>query len=778
MTPASTASALADERARLLFAIQLGALLAIAAGLAASCLPAQPPATAALVAGAGMLVALVWRHRRSALVAGCALLVLGGSVAGHWRLDALDSRALHGTPGAALEGTGYVLNAPRPSATGGFRFSLELPDGRIEVRSPGSPAVSVGGGVYVSGRLSELDPFESELLAADGIALALDADKVEPVPLGRAGLAGALDQIRRRGERSLERGTDPAAAALLRGFVLGQDENIAETVRDSFKRSGLAHILAVSGQNVILLALLASPLLALLGVPLRARYVLLVALIAIYVPVAGGGPSIVRAGAMGIAGLVAAMASRPSSRWYALALAAAFTLALDPRYVLDVGWQLSFAAVLGILLLARPLIEILTPASRQTGALGKALTEGAALTIAATIATAPLIAAHFETVSLTTLPANLVAAPAVAPAMWLGMSAAAIGQIPGAPVEALSWLGGNCAGFIGWVAQVFGGPGAQRPVAEPGPGVLIAIYAALAIAAASAIGSARRRRSALPSLRGAVVVGASKPIACAAAALLVLAGSALLIKGRPQSEATRVPPLRVNFLDVGQGDSILIRTRSGRSLLVDTGPPGSSAAQRLEQLGVAPLTALAITHDQSDHAGALPSILSGPGARRLVVSEGGVPEVCGRIICPPARDVSRGDRIRIGALGVRVLWPRPGVPAPDSDPNLRSLVLLVCYRRFRLLLTGDAEQGFAPVQPGNLDVLKVAHHGSEDPGLPELLNRSTPSLAVISVGAGNSYGHPTERTLEELRREDVSIERTDRDGEIEIKVFRSRWTLG
>ena len=144
-------------------------------------------------------------------------------------------------------------------------------------------------------------------------------------------------------------------AALARGFVLGEDEEIDAATKEDFRRAGLSHLLAVSGQNVTLLALLAMPLLGALGIPLRERLLWVLALIAVYVPVAGAGPSIQRAGVMGALGLLATLGGRRGSRLYALAVAAVVTLAIDPGIAADVGWQLSFAAVLGILLLAAPL---------------------------------------------------------------------------------------------------------------------------------------------------------------------------------------------------------------------------------------------------------------------------------------------------------------------------------------------------------------------------------------------------------------------------------------
>ncbi len=172
-------------------------------------------------------------------------------------------------------------------------------------------------------------------------------------------------------------------AALARGFVLGQDDRIDAATREDFRRSGLAHLLAVSGQNVLLLCLLAWPFLALLGLTLRTRLLLLLALIAVYVPVTGAGPSIQRAAVMGAAGLLAALAERPSSRWYALLLAVGVTLALNPRAAGDVGWQLSFAAVAGILLWTGRLATLLAGDAAR-GSPRRAVAEGVAVTVAAT----------------------------------------------------------------------------------------------------------------------------------------------------------------------------------------------------------------------------------------------------------------------------------------------------------------------------------------------------------------------------------------------------------
>ena len=283
--------------------------------------------------------------------------------------------------------------------------------------------------------------------------------------------------------------------------MLGEDEGIdAETVED-FRRAGLSHLLAVSGENVTLLALLAMPVLGALRHPLRERLVWVLGLIAIYVPLAGAGPSIQRAAVMGAAGVLATLAGRRASRLYALALALGVTLAVDPGVAADVGWQLSFAAVVGIFLLAAPLRAAI---AARIGARGwrRALAEGAAVTIAATLATAPLIAFHFETLSTTTLFANVLAMPAVAPAMWLGMATAAASQVPGLPVQALNGLDALLLGYIAQVAAWCGRPSwAEVHVRPSRPGLVGFLSLGLrrspgsrSLGAARRSAAARRRR--------------------------------------------------------------------------------------------------------------------------------------------------------------------------------------------------------------------------------------------------------------------------------------------
>jgi competence protein ComEC len=551
--------------------------------------------------------------------------------------------------------------------------------------------------------------------------------------------------------------------------VLGEDDRIDPQTRDDFQRSNLTHLLAVSGENVILLCVLAWPLLALLGLTLRARLVGALCLIAVYVPVTGAGPSIQRAGVMGAAGLIAALADRPRSRWYAVLLAAAVTLAVNPRADGDVGWQLSFAAVIGILLWAKRLAEALAgDASR--GSVRRALVEGVAVTVSATVATAPLMAEAFDQFSPAALPANVLALPAVAPAMWLGMLTGIAGQFPVIPVEPINWLDSLCLAYIAQIAHWLGSPDWALLTVHLGSPWSVAAASVALLAAMELLLRWLRRGWRLAMPRAAV----------AGPGLLLLAVAFLLWS--PFGSRASAPlrsDLVVRVLDVGQGDSILLDPPNGTPLLVDTGPPADGVENRLRELGIDRLAAIVISHDQSDHAGDLGELLSSVHVDRLVYGRADARLRRAALAAGvEPYQLAEGDELDSGELHLIALWP-PGelLGETSEDPNLLCVVLVARWHHFSMLLTGDAEAEAVPIDPGPVDVLKVAHHGSEDAGLDELLERSFPKLAVISVGAGNSYGHPTERTLAELRSHGVPTMRTDEDGEIDISANGSGWLV-
>jgi competence protein ComEC len=243
--------------------------------------------------------------------------------------------------------------------------------------------------------------------------------------------------------------------------------------------------------------------------------------------------------------------------------------------------------------------------------------------------------------------------------------------------------------------------------------------------------------------------------------------------------ATPAPPsgLRVTFLDVGQGDSTLLQTKT-QALLIDAGPPEAKVAEQLERLGVHRLSALVLTHPQRDHNGGAVDIL-----KKLAVGEvldPGIPsnesyELAARSEAQkrhvPVVLARAGQQFRLGALRLRVLWPR-GEPSAESDTNESAIVTLASFGSVDFLLPSDAESTVTlPLGLGQVEVLKVAHHGSSDDGLPELLARLRPQLAVISVGLNNDYGHPTPSTLATLAADHgLRVYRTDLQGRVTVET--------
>jgi competence protein ComEC len=738
---------------------------------AAGALPAVILALAAVRPGAGSRswVGLSWLALL-AVVSGLAGFLIGGA-----RLHAIDSGALSARPGAHVSLSGFVAGVPRRSQ-GEVDVRVESSAGRVLLIAPEPVAdLPIGSEVRAAGVLERPEPWRAAYLRRQGIAMTLITDRIDEELGHRSGLSGWIDGLRIRAERALGRGMPEDEAALARGFVLGEDDRIDPRTRADFQRSNLAHLLAVSGENVILLGVLAWPLLALVGLPLRARLIGTLCLIAIYVPVTGAGPSIQRAGVMGAAGLIAALADRPRSRWYAVLLAAAATLALNPRAVGDVGWQLSFAAVLGIMLWSRRLAAVMAGGSDRRSA-RRALAEAIAVTAAATVATAPLMAAAFEQFSPSALPANVMAAPAVAPAMWLGMLAGILGQAPFLPVDPINWLDSLCLAYIAQVAHWLAGPSwASLTVHLGSIWSVAAAYAALVVAMELLL----RRLHRLQGM--SVGISATKAARLAAVplvALLVVGAAAARPFGSEASSQARTD-LTVRVLDVGQGDSILLEPPAAEPVLVDTGPPGDGVEDRLRELGIDHLAEIVITHYQSDHAGELGRLLESVQVDRLVFGrdDARLRSAAFAAGVEPYR-LAEGEQLGSGGLHLTALWPpRELVHETGQDPNLLCLVLVARWRHFSMLLTGDAEAEAVPIDPGPVDVLKVAHHGSEDAGLDGLLERAVPKLAVISVGADNSFGHPTVATLGDLREHGVPTMRTDRQGEIVIEADGSRWTV-
>jgi competence protein ComEC len=359
------------------------------------------------------------------------------------------------------------------------------------------------------------------------------------------------------------------------------------------------------------------------------------------------------------------------------------------------------------------------------------------------------------------LPANLLAAAAVAPIMWLGMVAAAIGGLASALAAPVNALNGYPLAYMGWLAHVTAQlPGASVGLKLGSPAALLGVYGAMTVALAV-------RRARAPAL----------VLACGALAF------SLATAARPPPAPPR--DLTVSFLDIGQGDATLIQHGTA-TVLVDTGPPGGPLLARMRGAGARRLDALIVTHAQADHEGEAADVLAHYPVALLLDGGAGTPTASHRRIEAAAgrRHVrvlapDAGEVLRVGPLEIDVMWPRREAAElhAGQNPNQRAIVARVRDGAFTLLLTADAESDVTDkLDLSPVDVLKVAHHGSADPGLPALLGRLRPRVAVISVGRHNPYGHPSPQALGALRAV-PRVYRTDQDGTVRVSVAGGRMTV-
>lgn len=583
-------------------------------------------------------------------------------------------------------------------------------------------------------------------------------DHLSIFPGGRGGAAGLVDSIRHHARESLDTGDWGAAGSLLKGMVLGDDRQVPADVIDDFRDSGLLHMLAVSGQNVVLLGLVVLFICRILLVPRLAAAVAAAVVIGIYVPLTGAGPSIVRAGIVGVLGLAALVLSRQNSPYHFLALAAAAILTINPYSLLDPGFQLSFGAVLAIFLVA-PLI------SAPLGFLPPLLKEAVAISTAAGLVTAPITLVHFHQVSLVTVPANVAAAPVAGIIMLLGtLSVMAAPVLPG-----LNWLlnaaASLCTGYLIHIARFFSSlPGAVYTGGYIEAVAIILFYGMLTgmiimgrfFGHAAVMSWLKRRRY----LAAATVM-----------ALAALAGFSCLGAG-----AAGTPPsaFTVSVLDVGQGDAVLIQDPGGATVLIDGGP-GSEVLDRLAESGVARLDAVILSHPHADHLAGLAPVLN-----KYPVD--GVYDAATQSSSPLYRDflklvegkgipysvLRQGREVKFGELTLSVYSPTDN---QRGDMNANSVVLVASYRGLDILCPGDAEGDIlTALDIPPVEVYKVGHHGSKDSLLKPLLDRIRPQVAVVSVGEGNSYGHPADDTLSRLKASGAAVYRTDRQGTVRISL--------
>ena len=570
------------------------------------------------------------------------------------------------------------------------------------------------------------------------------------------------------------------AQGVLLALLLGDRSAVGDGALDAFRETGLMHLLAVSGLHVLLVGMslfvFLKPVLGRLGWRRRtvdvARGALTLALLGVYVLVTGASVSVVRAFVMASVAVLGVILQRRPDALNTLGFAAILLLLIRPTALLDVGFQLSFAAVAALVTLV-PLFESALPAQARSGAPGF-VTSSVTASLAATLGTAPVLLVHFGRVALGGLVLNLPAIPLTGATLGLGLGAVVTDALPGVP----AWFGALasvCGDLLLWTSQT----GADWLGALAIDGFLDRPLVVAALAA------------------GLVALAlARRPVARLRVATLALACLAL---GAWSSVAA--PALDVVFLDVGQGDATLVTTPDGSAVLVDAGvkTPFSDQGERtvvphLQRFGVERLDALVLTHADADHIGGAAAVLRAVSVGRLVTNgHGGQTRLWAELraladsLGVPVVAARAGDTLAVDpAVRLRVLGPA----RRHGDANEASVVLHLQHGATRWLLTGDAEHGgeadLVRQYGAHLaaDVVKVGHHGSRTSSTPELVAAAgMPEYAVVSVAERNRYGLPDEEPLMRWARAGAEVLQTADHGAVWLRsdgeaVSRIDWRAG
>ncbi|MBL3690940.1 ComEC/Rec2 family competence protein [Leucobacter chromiireducens subsp. chromiireducens] len=631
----------------------------------------------------------------------------------------------------------------------------------------------------VRGRLVALEPSSS---AAAGIRVR-EVELSEPAPPAErtaAALRAALNV----------RADDFPGAELVPGLAVGDTSLVSETLSSQMRASGLTHLVAVSGANCALVTGGVGQLAAWLRLGRRTRITVQAGSLLLFVIVVGPEPSVYRAAAMATVILLSRFGGRRAISLPALGVAVLVLLVRDPWQALHPGFVLSVVATLAILLAATPVAGVLRHRVRLPGWVALPV----AVALVAQLACAPFLILLQPEISAVAVLANVLAAPAAPVGTGLGLLALLMLPLSTPLGTLLLSLATLPARWVMGTAAVSAGLPLARlpwPAGWPGAVFLAASESLLLLGCVLAVRSSVRRPH-----RRAPWRDPPKPRASTrrASAMLVGVGMGALVAPTllvPAVCRLAVPQdWSVVVCDVGQGDAILIRNPSAprEVMLVDTGDDPAALRACLDRFGVRSLAWLVLSHDHRDHIGALREVLDRTeqaliappnqedGEQRSLVAE----LVAARVPLTMLWDGDLGgDAVRWRALG-----PRRGITPPDA--NGASVVLQVYAGELTVLLTGDTGRAAqralltghgvpdakatacaALVGAVRADVLKVAHHGSRDQH-PCIAAAASAELAVISVGAGNRYGHPAGETLRQLESAGTAVWRTDTAGTLAL----------
>lgn len=782
-----------------------------------------------LVLGAVVLLRHSGAERRAAAacVAPLAVVVLVAAAAG--------TSLLHRTSGPvhdAIAGQSVISGEFR--ATGDARagapdrFSGEiryLVSARLESFSLGglrstaeAPVLVIGGHAYADLRLGDRFSTSGTLSATqagDPAAAVLRAGR-SPAVIPAEGVYGTASDLRENfTERSKELGQSDASG-LLPGMVLGDRAALAEDLAAAMKDTGLTHLTAVSGANCSYLLAFVFLAARLLRLPRFWAAAAGLTVLAAFVLVVRPDPSVLRAAVMGSIGTAAVLTGRGKVPTALLCLCTTVLLAIDPWLSGSYAFILSVCATAGLIVLGPRF------AASLERVLPQPLAVLTAVPMAAQVACAPVLILLQPHVPLYSVPANIAAAPVVPMVTIVGMAAVILASVLPPLAFLPLWTAGAGAGWVAAVARFFAdAPGALLPWVPGAVGAVLMAAASAVLAGgilllgrrkegeppvepepstARGSGSGNENTSGRSSGRGRGNRSWRKRWLTAGAAVL-LAGAAL-VWWRPGQRTPAAGDWAAAACDVGQGDAMVIRTGPAAAIVIDAGPDPEALDRCLDGLRIETVDLLVISHVHADHYAGAEATGDGRQVHGLAFSSAEtdlpreIDSLAAGLGLEPQR-LHRGMHGETGDVQWQVLWPpadgSPAAPGTgtgtesgagtsgETNENDASAVLLLQTGGLTFLFTGDIEEDAAvrllqstpALRDTRIDVLKVAHHGARNGGA-ELPRAVRPKLALISVGAENTYGHPSRDTLQTLESVGALVARTDLLGTYTLRTDGKR----
>ena len=607
----------------------------------------------------------------------------------------------------------------------------------------------------LSGRLMRCPDSSLGYCWERGTLLIFTASHIEPVD--RAGPRGCLLSFRERALAGI--GSADDAHALLQALSCGYRASLSGSkIYNAFQTSGLAHVVAVSGAHLVIVTSLISSLLKAFRVTRRISITLLVLLMSAYTIMAGMPISCVRAALMSSVGIVSLFGKRRPSSLNALGITVFCIVCSAPHTAISSSFTLSALASIGIVAFG-PLFELI--ATQVFGSLPEIVKQTLGLSLAASFLAQWYASALFKTLPLISPLANIMCAPLVPACCSFGLLAAVCSGF-GLPIAQCLVQAASLVAQVFIVAVTFL---ANVPYAS----IPISLNQSLALACSALSG-------AFVWIAWKMLLKKSFLALCAAVAI-TLAISFLI---NPHTDA-------IYMLDVGQGDSFLV-TSADKSMLIDTGNQDYKLLDQLARCHIAHLDCVVITHADDDHCGSLDALQKAVEVDTVFLADGMLSceddksrqlvmqaQVTGKKV----EYLQAHDVLTIGKFSAHVLWPKG---LSDNGGNADSIVIELSHDSsgddsdgFEALFTGDAESDelaevMTETSLRDIDILKVAHHGSRNAMTPEQADLLNPTIALIGVGANNRYGHPHQETLEMLEHRESTVLRTDVDGGVKLQV--------